>query len=140
MAIEFSAFGQGQRVMLTEQGAKDHRNYQIGTRAAMVGSLFTPVGLVGNIGIAVQGTAYGVKAAAIAAAAGGAGACAGGFGEAMLGTYPEAGSIGKVVEISKRAHVKYLGANPDDGSFDYKVEWDNGSESWHLMTHLMKVD
>ena len=140
MAIEFPGFNIGESVVLTEKGAKDHRNWQIGTRAATVGTMFTPLGFIGNIGIAARGTAIGIQAATVAAAAGGAGACAGGLAESMLGVYPEAGSKGEVIKIEKRTHVKLWGAQPDDGAFDYEIQWDNGTKSWHLMTHLNKAD
>ena len=133
--MEFATFSPGDRVILTSEGAKAHRQYQIGVHAGIWATALTPLGLLGNIGIVARGGAIGVKAAAVAAAGAGAGGAAGGFKEAMLGVYPEAGWEGSVFAVQKRLHVR-LGIQDEESSFDYGIEWSNGSKSWHLANHL----
>jgi hypothetical protein len=135
--IEFAMFSPGDQVMITTEGAKAHRQYQIAQHAGLWATCLTPVGLIGNIGVAARGGAIGIKAAAVAAAGAGAGGAAGGFKEAMLGVYPEAGQIGSVFEVARRMHVRIGIAN--GSSFDYGIEWEDGSKSYHLAEHLMRV-
>ena len=136
--IEFATFKQGDLVMITADGAKAHRQYQIAQNAGIWATALTPMGLLGNIGIVARGGAIGVKAAAVTAAGMGAGGAVGGFKEAMLGAFPEAGAIGSVFDVSKRMHVR-LGVE-SGSSFDYGIEWEDGTTSWHLGEHLCRVE
>lgn len=139
LTIEFATFEPGDRVTLTSEGAKAHRQHQIGIHAGIWATALTPLGLVGNIGIVARGGAIGVKAAAVAAAGAGAGGAAGGLKEAILGVYPEAGWEGIVFEVKMRLHVR-LGIEDKESSFDYGIEWADGSKSWHLAKHLQNLN
>lgn len=128
----------GDRVMLTKEGAKAHRNYSqtlaVGGGAAAVAVALPaalPGGIAAGIGIVSAGTGIGVGVGAQAAAGAAAGA---GVGKAVEGLfhYPEASEVGKIVEKKER----WWGQS----GFDYLVEWEDGAKrTWHLSKHLRKM-
>lgn len=128
----------GDRVMLTKEGAKAHRNYQqtvvVGGGAAAAAVALPaalPGGIAAGIGIVSAGTGIGVGVGAQAAAGAAAGA---GVGKAVESFFhnPEASEVGKVIEKKER----WWGQT----GYDYLVEWeDNGKSTWHLSEHLRKV-
>ncbi len=128
----------GDRVMLTKEGAKAHRNHQqtlaVGGGAAAVAVALPaalPGGITAGIGIVSAGTGIGVGAGAQAAAGAAAGA---GLGKAVEGLfhYPEASEVGVIVDKQKRWWGK--------SGFDYLVKWDDSDhKTWHLSKHLRKL-
>lgn len=94
----------GDRVMLTKEGAKAHRNHQqtvaVGGGAAAVAVALPaalPGGIAAGIGIVSAGTGIGVGVGAQAAAGAGVGKAVESFFH-----YPEASEIGKIVEKKER--------------------------------------
>ena len=136
-AMQYSPqFSVKDRVSLTTQGARTHREHHIKEKAvsvAAVAAVAAPVAIGGGVGLAAGGGAIGVGATA----QGAAGAAAGGLGGAAamaFSTFPEAGAKGTIVEKQGR----WWG----QGGHDYKVEWDEecgGGSSWHLSKHLEKL-
>jgi len=128
----------GERVMLTKEGAKAHRQHQqsiaIGGGAVAVAIALPaalPGGIAAGIGIVSAGTGIGVGVGAQAAAGAAAGAGAGKAVESFF-HYPEASEVGTIVEKKER----WLGQS----GFDYLVEWEeNKKRTWHLGKHLQKL-
>jgi hypothetical protein len=126
----------GDKVRLSGKGAKAHREHHIKEKAAGVAvaaAVATPVLVGGGIGVAVGGGAFGVGATA-QAAAGGAAGVAGGAAASALGSFPEGGATGKIIQKRKRWWGK--------SGHDYEVKWDDefgGGSSWHLSKHLERL-
>jgi hypothetical protein len=128
----------GEKVILTKEGAKAHRNHQqriaIGGAAAAAAVALPaalPGGIAAGVGIVSAGTGIGVGVGTQAAVGAAAGA---GIGKTVENFfhYPEASEIGKIVKKKKRG----LG----QPGFDYLVEWeDNKMRSWHRSKHLQKL-
>ena len=128
----------GDRIMLTREGAKAHRNHQqtvaVGGGAVAIAVALPaalPGGITAGIGIVSAGAGIGVGVGAQAAAGAAAGA---GLGKAVESFfhYPEASEVGEIVEKKERWWGK--------SGFDYLVRWeDNGKSTWHLSKHLQKI-
>jgi hypothetical protein len=131
-------FSDGERVMLTKEGAKAHRKHQqtliIGGGAAALAVALPaalPGGIAGAIGIVSAGSGIGVGVGAQAVVGAAAGAGVGKAFESLF-NYPEASEIGCIIKRKERR----LGRS----GFDYLVQWeDSDKKSWHLGKHLRKL-
>ena len=127
----------GDRVVLSAKGAAAHRQHHaietVATAAAVTAATAgaaAPLLAGGAVGVA---GAFGGVAVNVGAAGAGAGAAAGGAAggvAAAFGGGPEAGATGVIVEKQGRWWGK--------SGHDYKVQWADGSSSWHLSKHLTK--
>ena len=137
------SFTLGDRVSITREGAKEHRNYiqsrAIGTGVA-VGAFALPAALPGaigaGIGIVSGGAGIGVGAGAVAGVGGAAGAGVAKVVENFF-HFPEAGDKGTVVEKKNRGFGR--------PGYDYRIQWDVGQgesikTTWHRNRHLNRVD
>lgn len=122
----------GDFVVLTPEGAKEHRQHHLTGAAvttAAVAAVAAPVAIGAGIGIAAAGSAIGVSTGAAGGLAGG---LAGAAASSVLGGSPEGGQQGQIFKKERR----WWGQS----GFDYEVEWEDGSTSWHLGKHLRKTD
>ena len=128
----------GDRVALTKEGAKAHRNHQqtlaVGGGAAAVAVALPaalPGGIAAGIGIVSAGAGIGVGVGVQAAAGAAAGAGVGKAVESFF-HYPGASEVGRIVEKKER----WWGQS----GFDYLVQWEEGGhKSQHLSKHLQKL-
>lgn len=108
----------GDRVRLTPDGARLHREYQatmLGVAGAGVAGLAVPLAVPGAIGLAIAGTAVRIGFIAQAAAGAAAGAGIGGAIGGMFSASPEAGATGIVIKKQPRGFGQE--------GHDYLIEW-----------------
>lgn len=121
----------GDFVVLTSEGAREHRQHQAvgaAVATAAVTAVAAPAVIGAGIGVAAAGTAIGVSTGAAGGVAGGV---VGAAVSSVLGGSPEGGCKGQIFKKERR----WWGQS----GFDYEVEWEDGSTSWHLSKHLRKV-
>jgi hypothetical protein len=126
-------------VVLTPEGAREHRKYHKRKRSLIFGALggfaFPAIIPSAGVGIAAGGNAIGVNEATQSAV----GAVIGGLTSGMFFGKPEGGTLGKVLMI---------GITKFPVRLEYKVEWQISDHneilrphtSWHLVNHLKHLD
>lgn len=120
----------GDIVVLTPEGAKAHRSHHT-TKAvvggAAVAAVAAPIAIGAGIGVAAAGTAVGISTGTVGAAAG----ASVGAASSAFGSFPEGGLTGKIVDKKGR----WWGQS----GHDYEVAWEDGTKSWHLSMHIIRI-
>ena len=119
-----------QKIIITAEGAREHRNWKISEAALIAATCALPVGpLLGGLGLVGKGGAIAIKVWASTTAICGSSGGAGGFIHSLRGNPPEAGQLGQIIEVKPNWQ----------GLTEYQVRWGDGSSSWHKPHHLQAV-